>query len=78
VTDEELVAKASRVVLDVLHGRATASPDELEQAAVSADSALDREVIGLAVLRLLRDGKLQLTDDYAFTVTGANAAALTA
>lgn len=66
MNDEQLVEQASEAVLQFVSDHGTASPDALDGHAARSNPSLSREIVGLAVLRLLRDGKLGLTDDYEF------------
>ena len=67
-SDFELVERAEGLVLELL---AESGPTETSDPALRLqvqDAALDPQIVGIAVLRLLRSGAARLTDTYAVTL----------
>lgn len=72
MTDLELVTKAEHVIEDVVRHRGATTAELLEQLVAEDDASLERPIVGLAVLRLLREARLSLNEEYEFvTVTQA-------
>lgn len=63
--EELLVARAQRVVEQVI-AEGAIDPHELEARLLAVDPSLDGSVVGIAVLRLLRNGRIALSDEFDF------------
>jgi hypothetical protein len=68
--EDVLVAEAEAAIRDSLEGGAT-SPDDIETRLRSLNRHLEGPIVGVALLRLLRRGAIELTDDYAFVLPAA-------
>lgn len=65
-TDLELVLRAEPIILDALEREESKNADQLEKITKAQDPELDRQITGLAVLRLLNQKKIVLCDDFRF------------
>ena len=63
--EELLVARAQGVAEQVI-AEVAIGPHELEERLLSVDPRLDGSLVGIAVLRLLRSGKIELSDEFDF------------
>ena len=64
MSDETLVRQAEDLILSTLAREKSAAPQVLERLLSSEHDAMGGEIVGMAVLRLLRRGQIELDDNY--------------
>ncbi len=66
MSKEELLVQEAQEVAERVIAEGAINPHDLEARLVAVDERLDGSVVGIAVLRLLRSGRIELSDEFVF------------
>lgn len=66
MSQEELLVEEAQEVAESVIAEGAINPHDLEARLVEVDPRLGGSVVGIAVLRLLRSGKIELSDEFDF------------